>query len=242
MQGWRITRVALVLIGVALLVLIGRVAGPALPHVAAWIERAGPWGPVAYIGGYVVACVALVPGALPTMAAGVLFGLSAGTLYAFVGETLGGVAAFLVARRVARPLVERRLAGTPRFAAIDRAVATNGRRIVFLLRLSPLFPFNFLNYALGITGVRLVDYTLASVAMLPGAFLYVYYGKLIGDVALLASGETTHVGAGYWALLGVGLVATIVVTTAIARLANQALIEATDPDVTSPPPSPKNPT
>ena len=220
-------RLTLVLLGMAAIVLVGRFAGPAIPAFAAWVEQLGPWGPVVYIVGYVVACIAFVPGSLPTMAAGALFGLSWGTVYAFVGEVLGGIATFLVSRRIARPMVERRIAGTPRFAALDRAVAARGLRIVMLLRLSPLFPFNFLNYALGITSVRLIDYAVASIAMLPGCFLYVYYGKLIGDVAMLASGETVEAGRGYWVLLGLGLGATIAVTMIIARLANAAVREAT---------------
>jgi uncharacterized membrane protein YdjX (TVP38/TMEM64 family) len=214
------------LLGLALLVVVGRAAGPAVPRFVAWVDTLGPWGPAAYIAGYVVACIAFVPGAIPTMAAGALFGLGAGTVYAFVGETLGGIAAFLIARRIARPLVERRLEGTPTFMTLDRAVSRQGRRIVFLLRLSPLFPFNVLNYALGITGVRLLDYALASIAMLPGAFLYVYYGKIVGDLALIASGEQAGDGAGHWLLLGVGLVATVVVTTLIARIATRELREA----------------
>ncbi len=221
-------RLMLALLGIGAIVLIGRFAGSSIPAFASWVERLGPWGPVAYIGGYIVACIAFIPGSLPTMAAGALFGLGWGTVYAFIGESLGGIAAFLVSRRIARPLVERRLAGTPRFAAIDRAVAVRGLRIVMLLRLSPVFPFNFLNYALGVTGVRLTDYALASVAMLPGAFLYVYYGKLIGDVAKLASGERVATGTGYWAFLTLGLVATIAVTTVIARLASAAVREATE--------------
>ena len=233
-RGMRLSRgrLALAVLGIAAIVMMGRFASPVIPAFAAWVERLGPWGPVAYVGGYIVACVAFVPGSLPTMAAGALFGLGWGTLYAFIGESLGGIAAFLVARRVARPFVERRLTGTPRFAAIDRAVAVRGLRIVMLLRLSPVFPFNFLNYALGVTSVRLADYALASITMLPGAFLYVYYGKLIGDVAKLASGETIEAGAGYWVLLALGLVATIAVTTVIARLANAAVQEATQEHAT----------
>jgi uncharacterized membrane protein YdjX (TVP38/TMEM64 family) len=219
-------RLALIVAGIALVVLAGQVAGPAVPRFSAWVAALGPWGPAVYVLGYVVACVAFVPGALPTMAAGALFGLGMGTLYAFVGETLGGIAAFLVARRLARPLVERRLAGTPTFAALDRAVAAQGLRIVFLLRLSPLFPFNFLNYALGITSVRLGDYAVASLGMLPGAFLYVYYGKLIGDVAKLASGQAAIRGVGYWAVLACGLAATVAVSALIARIATHALRDA----------------
>ena len=112
----------------------------------------------------------------------------------FVGASLGAIAAFLVARYVARRAIERRLAGHPRFAALDRAIEKEGRKIVFLLRLSPVFPFVFLNYALGLTRVRFADYALACFGMLPGTLLYVYYGKVVGDVAALAAGAAAERG------------------------------------------------
>ena len=99
-----------------------------------------------------------------------------------------------------------------RFAAIDRAVGAQGRKIVFLLRLSPIFPFNLLYYALGLTRVRLADYLVASLGMIPGTLLYVYSGKLAGDVAAVAGGAGVERGAGYYALLGLGFLATVVVT------------------------------
>jgi uncharacterized membrane protein YdjX (TVP38/TMEM64 family) len=97
---------------------------------------------------------------------------------------------------------------------------------VFLLRLSPLFPFVLLNYALGLTTVRFADYLLAAVGMIPGTILYVYYGKLAGDVAALAGGAAVARGPGYWVVLGLGLVASIVVATVVARTAKRALAEA----------------
>jgi uncharacterized membrane protein YdjX (TVP38/TMEM64 family) len=156
---------------IVIVFLIARIAGSGVPRFTAWVSAQGAWAPVAYLAGYVVLTVAFVPGALPTMAAGAIFGLGEGTLYAFLGEVLGGIASFVVARSVARPLVEARLKSSPRFAALDRAVAREGRRIVFMLRLSPAIPFNALNYALGVTTIRFVDYVVASVAMLPACFL-----------------------------------------------------------------------
>ncbi len=144
--------------------------------------------------------------------------------------TLGASAAFLVSRYVARGAVERRLAGNARFAAIDRAVGDQGRKIVLLLRLSPVFPFNLLNYALGLTRVRFADFLVASIGMLPGTLLYVYYGKVAGDVARLAGGTDVPKGPGYYAVLGLGLVATILVTTIVTRTARRALEEATGGD------------
>src|SRR3989442_1617447 len=140
---------ALALAGVAALVVLGRQTGGYVLGFAAWVKGLGAWGPAVFVAGYVLATVAFVPGALLTLAAGVIFGLVQGVLYVFVAAVLGSSAAFLIGRYVARTAVERRIAGNPRFSAIDRAVCAEGRQIVFLLRLSPVFPFNLLNYALG---------------------------------------------------------------------------------------------
>lgn len=223
----RLGRVVVVVAAVAALIVLGRIAGGRLPAFAAWVDRLGVWGPVVFIVGYVVAVVLFVPGSLLTLAAGAIFGLVRGTIYVFVAATIGAAAAFLVSRHLARATIERRIAGNPRFAAIDRAVETQGRRIVFLLRLSPLFPFTLLNYALGLTRVRFEDYVVASLGMIPGTILYVYYGKLAGDVATLAGGGAVAKGPGYYAVLVIGLAATVLVSTLVARVARQALAEAT---------------
>jgi uncharacterized membrane protein YdjX (TVP38/TMEM64 family) len=220
-------RVALALGGLAVLLALGRQAGAYLPRFAAWVDGLGVWGPAVFIAGYAVAAVAFVPGSVLTLAAGAIFGLARGAAYVFVAATLGASAAFLVSRHLARAAVERRLAGSPRFAAIDRAVGREGRKIVLLLRLSPVFPFNLLNYALGLTGVRFADYLLGCLGMIPGTLLYVYYGKLAGDVAALAGGAPAGRDAGYYAVSVLGLLATVVVTTLVTRTARRALREAT---------------
>ncbi len=225
-----VARLLLIAAGLVAAIVLGRTVGGYVPQFAAWVDSLGAGGPIAFIVGYVIACVAFIPGSLLTLAAGAIFGVARGVLYVFVGASLGATAAFLIARYVARGAVERKLAGNPRFAAIDRAIARQGRRIVTLLRLSPVFPFNLLNYALGLTRVRLADYLLAMVGILPGTILYVYTGKLAGDVAALASGSSAPKGAGYYAVLGVGLAATVAVTTIITRTARRALQEVTDGD------------
>ncbi|MBK8248653.1 MAG: TVP38/TMEM64 family protein [Gemmatimonadetes bacterium] len=205
------------------LLAVGRSVGGYVPAFAQWVNGLGALGPVVFIVGYVVATVAFIPGSLLTLAAGAIFGLARGTAFVFIAATAGATAAFLVSRYLARGLVEKRIAGNAKFASIDHAIASQGRRIVFLLRLSPVFPFNLLNYALGLTQVRLGDYALASVGMLPGTLLYVYYGKLAGDVAALAGGAAPPRDAGYYAVLALGLVATVAVTTIVTRLARKAL-------------------
>jgi uncharacterized membrane protein YdjX (TVP38/TMEM64 family) len=220
-------RIAVLVVGLAALVILGRQAGHHIPQFAQWVNGLGVWGPLVFVFGYALATVAFVPGSLLTLAAGAIFGLAKGVIYVFIAAILGSSSAFLVSRYLARQTIERRLAANPRFAAIDRAVGAQGRKIIFLLRLSPVFPFNLLNYALGLTQVRFVDYVMASVGILPGTLLYVYYGKLAGDVAVLAGGAAPEKGAGYYAVLILGLVATIIVTTLVTRTARRALREVT---------------
>ncbi|MBI3790624.1 MAG: TVP38/TMEM64 family protein [Gemmatimonadetes bacterium] len=209
-------------------VVAGRRAAALVPAFAAYINGLGTLGAVVFVVGYALACVAFIPGSLLTLAAGAIFGLAKGVALVFVGATLGSTLAFLIARYAARGWIERKLAGNARFAAIDRAIGADGRRIVTLLRLSPAFPFSLLNYALGLTQVRLADYLVAALGMLPGTVLYVYYGRLAGDVAALASGAQAPKDAGYYAVLGLGLAATILVTALVTRTARRALRDATE--------------
>jgi uncharacterized membrane protein YdjX (TVP38/TMEM64 family) len=218
-------KLLLVVLVLGALVLLGRQLGGLVAEGARRLDQLGSWAPAAFVAVYTVATVAFVPGLVLTLAGGALFGVLRGTLYVFVGAVLGSSAAFLIARYLARRAIERRIAGNPRFAAIDRAIGREGRKIVFLLRLSPVFPFNLLNYALGLTRVRFADYLVASLGMLPGTLLYVYGGRVIGDVAAVASGAKPPSGPGAWALLSLGLVATAVVTTVITRAARKALAE-----------------
>jgi uncharacterized membrane protein YdjX (TVP38/TMEM64 family) len=216
-------RVAGVLAAAAALLLLGRYAGGHLPAFAAWVQGHGARGALAFVAVYALATVAFVPGSLLTLAAGAIFGVAAGTAYVFAGAVLGSSAAFLVARYLARPLVERRVRRDPRFERIDRAVERDGRRITFLLRLSPVLPYNLLNYALGLTRVRFGDYVVASLGMLPATVLYVYSGRVAGDLAAVAGGGAAPRGAGGYLVLGVGLAATVAVAVWVTRIARRAL-------------------
>jgi uncharacterized membrane protein YdjX (TVP38/TMEM64 family) len=211
----------------AVLWFAGRSLGGAVLGFAEWVEGLGAIGPLVFIAGYAIATVAFVPGSVLTLAAGAIFGLGTGVVSVFLGAVLGSTAAFLVSRHGARSFVEHRIEGDARFAAIDRAIAREGRRIVFLLRLSPAFPYNLLNYALGLTSIGLRDYVLAAVGMLPATVLYVYYGTIAGEVAAVASGGGAQRDAGYYATLAIGLVATVAVTAIVTRTARRALDEAT---------------
>lgn len=219
-------------IAVAGLLLAGVIAGGRqlaglVPAFSGWVRDLGPLGPVAFILGYVVASVAFVPGALLTLAAGAVFGVGLGTVYVLIAATLGSAAAFLVSRHLARGVFERRLGKNPRFAAIDQAISREGRKVVFLLRLSPVFPFTLLNYALGLTRISLADFVAASIGMLPGTLLYTYTGKIAGDLAAVASGGTPARGPGYYLVLALGLAATVAVTVLVTRVARRALATTT---------------
>lgn len=185
------------------------------------IASLGPWGPVLFVALYVVSTVFFVPGSVLTLGAGAIFGVVWGSVYVSLGATLGATAAFLVGRYLARGWVTKKIAGNAKFAAMDRAVGHEGWKIVGLARLSPVFPFTLLNYAFGLTRVKLRDYVLASwIGMMPGTVMYVYLGSL----ARPAAREKSPVE---WALYGVGLVATIVVTVLITRVARRALAKRT---------------
>lgn len=220
-------RIAIGLGALLALLFLGREAGDLLPRFVEWVQGLGNWGAVAFVLGYAVAVVAFVPGSLLTLVGGAIFGLFWGTVLVFAGATAGSALAFLIARYLARPAVERRLGRDERLQRIDRAVEAQGLKVVLLLRLSPVFPFTLLNYALGVTRVRARDYLLASVGMLPGTLLYVYYGKAAGDIATLLSSGPQQ-GSGYYVVLGIGLAATLAVTVLVTRMARRALAKETE--------------
>jgi uncharacterized membrane protein YdjX (TVP38/TMEM64 family) len=195
-----------------------------------WIGRLGPWGPVTFILIYALATVLFFPGSVLTFGAGVLFDVVAGTIYVSIASELGATCAFLLGRYFAREAIVHKLQNNETFATIDKAVAEDGWKIVGLTRLSPIFPFTLLNYAFGLTRVSLRDYALASwLGMLPGTFMYVYLGSLV------------HVGSGHhnrtpveMVLYGVGLIATLVATVYITRLARKALARRITPGAAMP--------
>jgi uncharacterized membrane protein YdjX (TVP38/TMEM64 family) len=196
-----------------------------LAPIVRYLADAGGWAPFVFVAAYIAASVTLAPAFLLTFASGALFGLWRGTLYTFIGAVLGSSAVYALAAPLARSRVLRWIDRDPRVAAARRAVVGRSAWIMFLLRLSPLVPFNLLNYALALSGVRYRDFLLASVGMIPAIVMYVYYGKVVGDVAKLAAGVAPPRGPEYYVLLTVGLVATVVATTLITKAARKAMEE-----------------
>lgn len=189
-----------------------------------WVAGLGPWGPVTFIVIYILATILFIPGSILTLGAGVLFGVVLGSIYVSIGATIGAAGAFLVGRYLARGWVEKRIEGNSKFEAIDQAVANEGWKIVGLTRLSPVFPFNLLNYAFGLTQVSFKDYFLPTwIGITPGTVLYVYLGSLASSLAMLGS-ERSRTSA-EWAFYTVGLLATVAVTIYGTQVAKKALAQ-----------------
>ncbi len=190
-----------------------------------WVKSLGLLGGLAFMAIYIIATVAFLPGSILTLGAGVVFGILWGFVYVFIGANLGAIAAFLVGRYLARDWISQKIAGNETFTAIDQAVAQEGFKIVLLTRLSPVFPFNLLNYAWGITGVSLPDYILGSIGMIPGTIMYVYLGYIAGDLAKISSENQPTNSTIQWAIKIIGLIATVAVTVYVTRIAREALAE-----------------
>ncbi len=193
-------------------------SGDALSH---WLAEAGVWAPLAFIAFYAVATVLFLPGAVLTLAAGALFGAVPGALYSLIGATLGAVLAFVIARYLAADWVARRVGG--RLKQLIEGVEAEGWRFVAFVRLVPLFPFNLVNYALGLTRIPLAAYAAASfVCMFPGALAYAWLGHA-GREAL--AGGT---GAIRNALFALALLAFVAFLPRLARQYRQAGIRWID--------------
>ena len=224
------TKTKMLKVGLATLLVVA-IAGvlatvPVKPFLTGFlqhVESIGPWGPPLLAAVYSISCVLFVPGTILSLGAGFLFGVVLGTVVVSIGSIIGSTAAFVIGRTMLRDWIKRRIAAHPRFRAIDRAVGTQGFKIVLLTRLSPIFPFNFLNYAFGLTSVRLGHYVLASwIGMLPGTVMYVYFGSALKSLTGSVTGSLEN-GTLQRVLFVVGLVMTIFAAAVIARVAKQAL-------------------
>jgi uncharacterized membrane protein YdjX (TVP38/TMEM64 family) len=214
--GWG----AALVVVVAVLVLMGTLpVDRGIDWLDRWIADLGVWGPVAYGLLYAVAVVLLVPGWTLTVAAGALFGPGWGVVAVSWGATLGAALAFLIARYAARRRVAKVIERHPRFDAIDRAISQGGWRVVALMRLTPAVPFNLSNYLFGLTAIRFWPYVLASwLFMLPGAFMYIFFGH-VGGEGLAGISESSTAGVWIWVARGVGLAAAVALVVYVSRLA-----------------------
>ncbi|MDQ3340817.1 MAG: TVP38/TMEM64 family protein [Myxococcota bacterium] len=183
-----------------------------------WIRDRGPWAAAIFGITYVVGAVLLVPGSALTIGAGFIYGVVGGSIVVVLASNASALISFLVARRFGRHWVAKRVEGNKKFEALDRAISRAGFKITLLVRLSPIFPYSLLNYALGLTDVRLRQYVAGTaLGMLPGTFVAVYAGSLLtsaADIGKLPSGAWSRVF--YFGGFAVA-VAALVATTLVAR-------------------------
>lgn len=203
-------------------------------HPGAWLEQIlpalrSPLGAVAFVPLYALWVTLLLPGVWASMLAGALYGTALGSALVFVGASLGAVVVFLLGRGVLREWARRRLADAPKLRAVEQAVSREGLRLVLLTRLSPAFPFSLLNLAYGLSEVRLRDYVIGLVGILPGTVLFCGLGALAGDVARFGDVLTGRADPLTSAVRWLGIAATVAVTVLVTRVARRALAERVEP-------------
>ena len=219
------------LAGAAIVICLAAVVLPVREQIAAllaWVGRRGALSGVLLCLAWIPAAVLFVPGSVLTLGTGFLLGPGWGLLVISIGSTLGATAAFLVGRKLGRDWVRERIGGHERLSGVDGAIEREGLKVVLLLRLSPLIPYNALNYALSLTGVSRRDYVIGSwLGMLPGTVLYVAIGAGARSLAAAMTGAGERTGA--WIALGAaGLVATAAAVWLVARAARRALAVRTE--------------
>jgi uncharacterized membrane protein YdjX (TVP38/TMEM64 family) len=187
------------------------------------VGELGAWGPVLFTLLYVAAAVTMAPAFLLSVAAGAMFGVWRGSALVFISATLGALAAYGVARSLTETRLVQWVLRDRRVEMVRRAVVRKGWWVQFLLRLSPIVPYVLLNYALGLSRVRVRDFVIACVGMIPTIVMYAYYGRVVGDVAKIAAGVAPPRGKEYYTLLVIGLVATVLATMVITRAARRAI-------------------
>jgi len=218
---WIKAAVALAAIGAVIVLFRLLPVAEWLRQFQAYIRGVGPIGYVIYALVYAVCVVFFVPASILTLGAGAIFGVVAGTLVVIAGATLGATLAFLLAKTVLRHRIEAMTAKNPKFRALDRAIAREGAKIVLLIRLAPVFPFTYINYAFGLTGIRLLPYVVATfLGMIPASFAFVYLGSAAATAAT-GGAQTARL-----AIQIAGAVVALIASLFVARVATRAVKRA----------------
>ncbi|KAJ9556903.1 hypothetical protein OSB04_011517 [Centaurea solstitialis] len=192
-----------------------------------WIEQdLGPWGPLALALAYIPLTVLAVPASILTLGGGYLFGLPLGFFADSIGSVLGATSAFLLGRTIGRSYVISKLEDYPQFQAVAIAIQKSGFKIVLLLRLVPLLPYNMLNYFLSVTPISIWEYVMASwLGMMPITFALVYVGTTLKDLA-----DVTHGWSQFsktrWALIILSFALSVVLIAIVTKVAKSALEKA----------------
>lgn len=225
---WRFGIVLMLLIVVAVMVARSEIdVREQTSRFVEWLQSQGSLGLVWLALAYIPASVLFFPVSLLTLAGGFAFDIVKTVVAVSLGSTVGATAAFLAGRTLLRRFIEHKVASDVRFRALDAAVAEQGFKIVMLTRFSPILPFGLLNYAFGLTKVRLRDFVLASwIGMFPGTVLYVAIGSAAKSLSDITAGRSEGSTA-QKVFFAIGLLATLAVTIVISRIAKKALKDAT---------------
>jgi len=187
----------------------------------AYVKNLGALGYVLYVVVYAICVVAFIPASILTLGAGAIFGFVGGTIVVVIGATIGATLAFLLARTVMRKRIEKMTASNAKFRALDRAIANDGMKIVFLVRLAVVFPFTWVNYAFGLTAIPLWRYVLATLlGIIPATAAFVFASSA---AAKAATGETSNITKIVYIAGGV---AAIIASVLIGRIATRAIRRA----------------
>jgi len=187
----------------------------------AYVKNLGALGYVVYTIVYAICVVAFIPASILTLGAGAIFGFVGGTIVVVIGATIGATLAFLLARTVMRRRIEKMTASNAKFRALDRAIANEGMKIVFLVRLAVVFPFTWVNYAFGLTAIPLWRYVLATfLGIIPATAAFVFASSA---AAKAATGETSNITKIVY--ISGGVIA-IIVSVLIGRIATRAIKRA----------------
>jgi len=218
-----------VLLAVAILVGIAAFygtlpAGESLRVLVRRIDALGSWASAVFVLVYAAASVLLLPVWILTVAAGAVFGVARGSVLVLAGATLGAIAAFALARTTLRRWVHEAARGYPSFGTLHHAITARGGWIVFLVRLSPVFPFVYVNYLFGLTAIPFATYTAATIlGMIPATIVYVSLGASAGAAA---TGGAASWSTGRIIVTIAGLAAAVAVSFIVARIATRAVREA----------------
>lgn len=187
----------------------------------AYVRELGPIGYIVYAIVYAVCVAVAIPASILTVGAGAIFGFVPGTIVVLFGATIGATLAFLLARTVLRKRVEAMTTGNPKFAALDRAIAEKGARIVLLVRLAVVFPFTYVNYAFGLTAIRLVPYVVATfIGIIPATTAFVFASSAATSAATAEASAIRRI------IYIAGAVAAIVASAYVGRVATRAIKRA----------------
>ena len=187
-----------------------------------WVQGFGALGWAIFIAVYAITSFVLIPGSILTLGAGVAYGLWAFPLVV-AGAVLASAMSFLAARYVFHDRVQEKVAQYPRFKAVNEAIRDEGWKVVLLLRLSPALPFSLQNWFLGLMPVGFWPAQIATLfGIMPGTLLYIWVASLGGEAA---AGGAADASLLRYAVLGIGLLATLVVTIVVTRKAQQKLKE-----------------